>query len=167
MAIIYVAVWIIFFTHQRYICIKAIFRRVSKIDAELKWVTRIFTFMLIHVSPSLWWMDWPTYPASDFLYFLPGSYKVSSGFLDISARNTTRILKDHGRLSRKKTGFLSKNAGIQNCTKKCKDRFFTNFSKFSRYCTINSRIFPDFSGFSRIIEETSGLHLKFLKSQRS
>ena len=38
---------------------------------------------------------------TNFLNFLLGTYRDSSGFLDIPARNLTSMLQDHGRLSSK------------------------------------------------------------------
>ena len=89
-----------------------------------------------------------SYPAFNFLDFLPGSYQDSSGFLDIPTRNPTRILQDHGRLSRKSrkptrkfrnSGVLPGNPGI----------IFPILSEFPRRS-------PSFPVFFRIFQDPSG-----------
>ena len=88
-------------------------------------------------------------PAFDFLDFLPGSYQDSSIFLDIPTRNPTRnptrkIMEDYPG----NPGILPGNPRIT----------FPILSEFPA-CSLK------FPGFSRIIQDLSGLLLEVLNLQ--
>ena len=84
-------------------------------------------------------------PAFAFLDFLPGSYQDFSGFLDTPARNPSRVLQDHGSLSRKSKIPTRKFRKPRNLPGNPKINF-PNFSKISRCSPRFSRIFQHHSG---------------------